>query len=107
MWVAASILLSPIAWPHYLTLLIIPALLLVQASLDGRASARAQVALVAQYLLCAVWLGYWARFGPRFLAGRATNTSFAMILVAELGFVAMALGFLFSYWSATDRDPAA
>ncbi|MGH7780613.1 MAG: glycosyltransferase family 87 protein [Candidatus Binataceae bacterium] len=103
LWIAAAIVLSPIAWPHYMALLLIPFATIAWCALEGRGSALAVWALVANFFLSALWLRFWAADTPRFNAGLPLGPSVLIVAVAELGFVVMMLGFLAAYWSAIGR----
>jgi hypothetical protein len=96
LWVAATVVLSPLSWIHYMVLLLIPLIAIAGAAARKECSRRAFYVAVASYLLIAVtvhlrenYVGAerWAR-GVRYLA--------------EGSSVALLLGFLASYWFASD-----
>jgi len=51
LWIAATILLSPTAWIHYLAMLLLPFVAIAAAGWRGRASSRALWLMVASYSL--------------------------------------------------------
>lgn len=102
LWIAAAIVLSPIAWPHYMALLLIPYAVIAWRALAGRGSPRAVWAAVANFAMSGLWLHFWATDTPRFNAGIPPTPSAAIVVIAELGSVVVMLGFLAAYWSASD-----
>ncbi len=102
LWVAAAILLSPIAWPHYMVLLIIPFIMLAGSAVAGRASRRAVLAAATTFVASAIWLGLWAKLEPHVIAGSSSPESIPIVLFAEMGFPIMMLGFVAAYWFAID-----
>jgi glycosyl transferase family 87 len=96
LWVAATVVLSPLPWIHYMVLLLIPLVAIAGAATRPDCSRRAFYAAVASYLLIAVtvhlrenYVGAdrWAH-GVRYLAEGSSG--------------ALLLGFLAAYWYATD-----
>ena len=62
LWIATSIMLSPVGWHHYLVLLAIPFVQMVASAADGRSSTRAVWMAALSYVLSAVSLRVFNRF---------------------------------------------
>lgn len=100
LWVAATVVLSPLSWIHYMMLLLIPFVSIASAATRHRCSRRAVQAAIASYLLIAATIRMrvnvvseiWWEPGLRYLA--------------EGSSVALLLGFLAAYWFATDAPNA-
>jgi alpha-1,2-mannosyltransferase len=105
LWIATAIVLSPLAWPHYMVLLILPFIQLAAALNAGRARARAGWMALANFVVAAVALEVWMRLKLDGQAGAAAQTPMPLQLLAEGNFLAVALGYLAVYWFATDRAP--
>jgi hypothetical protein len=103
LWIAASLMLTPVGWHHYLVLLAIPFVQLVASASKGRSSARAVWMAALSYLLCAVSLRAFNRFMVP--PPTAFQLSFPWIARAleETSFVALLAGYIASYWFAIDR----
>ena len=100
LWVTAMILLSPIAEPHYLVMLMVPFASVADAAAQGAADSRAIYAAVASYLVA------FARY-PLMLLHREALGSVAFFRIAnQFWFLAMALAYLAAYWLATSRNDA-
>jgi hypothetical protein len=103
LWIAASIMLSPVGWHHYLVLLAIPFVQLVASAADGRSSSRAVWMAALSYVLSAVSL----RVFNRFLMPPPTEFQriFPWLVRAleETSFIALLTGYIAAYWFATDR----
>jgi hypothetical protein len=100
LWVAATVVLSPLSWIHYMVLLLIPLVAIAGAASRQQCSRRTFYAAVASYLLIAVAVHLrenlvdpdrWAH-GLRYLA--------------EGSSIALLLGFLAAWWFATDTVAA-
>ena len=96
LWVAATVVLSPLSWIHYMVLLLIPLIAIAEAASHNQCSRRALFAAVASYLMIAVTSHvrvnlidalWWAR-GVRYFA--------------EGSSIALLIGFLAAYWFAAD-----
>ncbi len=102
LWIATTIMLSPVAWHHYLLLLTIPFVQLVASAADGRSSSRAIWMAALTYVLSAVSL----RVFNRFLIPPPTEfqRTFPWLVRAleETGFIALLTGYIATYWFATD-----
>jgi hypothetical protein len=53
-WLAASVILSPIVWIHYMVLLSIPLVQMVVASIENRCSRRALWAIIVSYVMLVI-----------------------------------------------------
>jgi hypothetical protein len=97
LWIASSIVLSPIAWDHDMVLLLVLFYNVAGAAVKGQASRRAIYASVTSYL-CADSLFILSEIGlwpsNRLLTG-----------FVEKDFVAMALAYVSAYWFAHDTPP--
>jgi hypothetical protein len=103
LWIAASVMLSPVAWHHYLVLLTIPFVQLVAASAQGRSSSRAVWMAALAYFLSAVSLRVFNRFQiPPPTAFQLTLPLLARAL-EETSFIALLTGYVAAYWFATDH----
>ncbi len=102
LWIATSLMLTPVGWHHYLVLLAIPFVQMVAAAEQGRSSARAIWMAALSYLLCAVSL----RAFNRFLVPPPTAFQLSLPWIAraleETSFVALLTGYIASYWFAID-----
>ncbi len=96
LWIAATVVLSPLSWIHYMILLLIPLVAIAAAADRHQCSRRAFYAAVASYLLIAVTSHvrvnlvsaiWWARGVKYFAEGSS---------------VALLVGFIAAYWFATD-----
>jgi len=104
LWIATTIMLSPVAWHHYLLLLTIPFVQLVASAARGRSSSRAIWMAALSYVLSAVSL----RVSNRFLIPPPTEFQRAFPWLAraleETGFIALLTGYIATYWFATDHS---
>ena len=95
LWVITSILLSPIAWVHYMVLIFIPFAQLAIAANRQRCSERALWAMIASFILLKI---------PNDLieiARRHHNRGF-FFGVGELYFLTLVLAYLSAYWLVVD-----
>jgi hypothetical protein len=103
LWIAASLMLTPVGWHHYLVLLAIPFVQMVVAAEQGRSSSRAIWMATVSYLLGAVSI----RVFNRFLVPPPTvfqlNFPWLVRALEETSFVALLTGYIASYWFAIDR----
>jgi len=103
LWIATAIMLSPVAWHHYLLLLTIPFVQLVASAAQGRSRSRAVWMAALAYALSAVSL----RVFNRFLIPPPTDfqRTFPWLVRAleETSFVALLTGYVAAYWFATDH----
>jgi hypothetical protein len=102
LWIAASLMLTPVGWHHYLVLLAIPFVQMVAAAEQGRSSSRAVWMAAISYLLAAVSI----RVFNRFLVAPPTafQLSFPWLarVLEETSFIALLTGYIASYWFAID-----
>jgi hypothetical protein len=103
LWIATSIMLSPVGWHHYLVLLAIPFVQLAASAADGRSSSRAVWMAALAYVLSAVSL----RVFNRFLMPPPTEFQLIFPWLAraleETSFIAFLTGYIAAYWFATDH----
>jgi len=103
LWIATAIMLSPVAWHHYLLLLTIPFVQLVASAAQGRSRSRAVWMAALAYALSALSL----RVFNRFLIPPPTDfqRTFPWLVRAleETSFVALLTGYIAAYWFATDH----
>jgi hypothetical protein len=103
LWIAVSIMLSPVAWHHYLLLLAIPFVQMVAAAAERRSGSRAVWMAALAYVLSAVSI----RVFNRFLIPPPTEFQLMFPWIAsalkETSFVALLTGFIAAYWFATDH----
>lgn len=108
LWIVTSVLLSPIAWLHYLTLLIIPFVQMVVAAGFRRANRRALWMAAGSYLLASVSVSINDRLLSQPTAFQLAFPSLSAPLL-ETGFFTLLMGYIAAYWFAVDSrndDPA-
>jgi alpha-1,2-mannosyltransferase len=96
LWAAATVVLSPLSWIHYMVLLLIPLVAIVGATARQQCSRRAFYAAVASYLLISVTI----HLRPNFVD--ADHWAHGIRYLAEGSSVALLLAFLAAWWFATD-----
>ncbi|MGH7814961.1 MAG: glycosyltransferase family 87 protein [Candidatus Binataceae bacterium] len=103
LWIATAILVSPVAWIHYMTLLILPFMLIARAAISGRASAGAcwMAAINWAGAALAIWLYNRYRLGA--LPMWRIGAPFPLALMAEGSFFALLAGYAAVYWFAADN----
>ena len=99
LWVITSILLSPIAWVHYMVLLFILFTQLAIAANQGRCSARALWATLVSYIVLKI---------PDDLLeiARRHHSPVFFFGIGELYFLTLVLAYLSAYWLAMDSAPS-
>ncbi len=103
LWIAASVLLSPIAYHHYLVLLVVPFVQIVVAASQHRASRRALWMAAGSYLLASVSVAIAYRL-------MTPVNEFELALpsrpspMLETGFFTLLMGYIAAYWFATDSS---
>jgi hypothetical protein len=102
LWIASSILLSPMAWPHYMTVLIIAFVMMFQAAYSGRVSRRACWMAVANVVLAAVSFELWSELRRVAPANSGIDPPLVMKIVTESNSLAMLSGYVSAYWFAID-----
>jgi hypothetical protein len=101
LWIVSSVILSPVAWHHYLVLLIFPSVQIVAAAGLGRGSRRAIWIAAASYALGSISqiLDYQLLTQP---------TSFQLLHpsisapILETGFYTLLMAFIAAYWFSVD-----
>ena len=95
LWVTAMILLSPIAEPHYLVLLVVPFAAIADAAARGEAEPRVIYAAIGSYLVT------FSRY-PLTLLHHYNLGSVTFFWIAnQFWFFSIALAYLATYWLAT------
>jgi hypothetical protein len=89
LWVVTAILLSPVAWIHYMVLLLVPFSQIASAAMRGRLNPRITRMTLASYLLIT--------FLP--LAQLLTRSA----ALGECAFLSLAAVYLSAYWFATEQ----
>jgi Glycosyltransferase family 87 len=104
MWIVASVLLSPIAWNHYMVLFFIPFAQLVVAARGSRASTRAQWMAIISYAMVLPGIVLLfpapviaAYFGPEW-------AEWFRSAVLEQWAVSALLAYLATYWFTVDTQ---
>jgi hypothetical protein len=100
LWVVTSVLLSPIAWVHYMVLIFIPLAQLTVAANQQRCSERAIWAMIASYLLLKI---------PNDLLeiARHRHSPVFFFGIGELYFFTLVLAYLSTYWLTVDSEARA
>jgi hypothetical protein len=93
LWLITSIILSPIAWPHYLALLIIPYVQLAIAGRAGRIKGRLLLMALGSYMV--------VQFSRR-SGGVADLPVMLKALLEEFSSVSLLMAFIATYWFVTD-----
>jgi Glycosyltransferase family 87 len=95
LWIPAMLLLSPIAEPHYLVLMLVPFAVIADAAARGEAAPRVIYGGIASYLVA------FSRY-PLALMHHFDLGSTAFFWIAnQFWFLAVALMYLATYWLAT------
>jgi hypothetical protein len=98
LWIVTTMLVSPIAWHHYLVLLVIPFVQMAIAALKNRVSRRALWMAVGIYLIAGPITFHLLAYPSPFQ--RAFPSLSAPLL--ETGFFTLLTGYLATYWFALD-----
>jgi hypothetical protein len=98
LWIATAIMLSPIAWLHYLVLMFILFAEIAAAANQGECSRRAMWAAVAGFISIAL---------VNAVMHLTSNFSRTFFWLGQLYFVPLLLVYLSAYWLATDPLPLA
>jgi hypothetical protein len=101
LWIVTTAMLSPIAWHHYLVLLVIPFVQIVIATVQNRASRRALWMALASYLLACVSVPITFRLLAHPTAFQRAFPSLSAPLL-ETGFFTLLMGYIAAYWFAVD-----
>ena len=101
LWLVAMILLSPSSRFHYLIVLIVPFVLIVEAARYGETEPRVIYAAVASYLLT------FSNYPLVFLHLHLHGCAWFFRIADEYRFLSLALGYLAAYWFASARRSVA
>lgn len=93
LWVAAAVLLSPTAWFHYLTIMLIPFIGIAGAHDQGSIGGRGWWTMMLSLGFSIAFIGYGANPYTRAIGAP---------LLYESGFLALLTGFISAYWFAVD-----
>lgn len=95
-WVVTAVMLSPVAWIHYMVLLVLPFIKIASVANQGQCSSRAVWAMVTSYFLIALSI-----------EGRAPAEAIGgfplLVIVSEGASVSLLLAFIAAYWFASDE----
>jgi hypothetical protein len=97
LWIATAIMVSPLAWLHYLVLMFILFAQLAIAANRGECSNRAAWAIVASYLS----VGALNK-----LMDLTPSNMMLFLWIGECYFIPLMLAYLSAYWLATDIAPS-
>ena len=89
LWVVTAVLLSPVAWIHYMVLLLVPFSQIASVAMQGTLNPRITSVTLASYLLIT--------FLP--LAQLLTGSA----ALGECAFLSLAAVYLSAYWFATEQ----
>ena len=101
LWVTAMILLSPIAEPHYLVLLVVPFAAIADAAARGEAEPRVIYAAIGSYLVT------FSRYPLTLLHHYDLGSATFFWIANQFWFFAIALAYLATYWLATSARNSA
>jgi hypothetical protein len=101
LWIVTMVLLSPVAWHHYMVLLLIPFVQIAVAAGQDRASRRALWMAVGSYLLACVSVPITYPMLARPTAFQLAFPSLSAPLL-ETGFFTLLMGYIAAYWFAVD-----
>lgn len=101
LWVVAMILLSPIAEPHYLVLLVVPFASIADTATRGEVDPRMIYAAIASYLVA------FYRYPLALLQHYALGSAGFFWIANQSWFCAVALAYLAAYWLAIARTSGA
>jgi hypothetical protein len=99
LWIAAAVLVLPIAWDYDLSLMLIPFGQLASAAARGRGSRRSIAMAAASYILIVLW-------DYKIVPQSSSVYSPLGAAVADLGFFSMVAAYVSAYWFAVDRPDA-
>lgn len=108
LWTATAILISPIAWLHYMVLLLLPFSRTITAAYAGRADATSVWMVVASAILAVFSLGEPGKSLISPLAGVSLNLPTSLRIVGgflgSLGFLSALVGYLTAYRSVYAQE---
>ena len=105
LWIATTIVVSPTAWVHYMTLFILPFFLLTDAALKNRTSERACWLAAANWALVAFAAWFYMRNRLGMIPVWRAPGAGIFPPMAEASFLAFVAGYAALYWFATDESP--
>ncbi len=108
LWIVTTVLLSPIAWHHYLVLLVLPFVQMAIAAVNDRAKPRELWMAAASYLLACVSVPITFQLIAYPSAFQRAFPSLSAPLM-ETGFFTLVMGYIAVYWFVADLksdDPA-
>lgn len=94
LWIVAAVMLSPIVWPHYLVLLLIPYSQIAIGAYTGAASRRSQCMMLASYFSIA--------FAGEAGILLALSTEPLATLLKAAAFISLLFAYIGTYWFAID-----
>ncbi len=100
LWTATAVVISPIAWPHYMVLLLIPFVTLATELRVTPGASRAAWMAAANFVLIGLWLDLWGN--PVIFKTKHHVPILALMVLGEFGFVAALFGYLSAYWFAKE-----
>ena len=100
LWIATSVILSPIAWFYYEVLFLILFAQLAAAASHGRVSRRALAMAAASCFIILAWVCFFTEIG-------GDAPTWPQRLLREGGFFSMVAAYVAAYWFAMDRVDAA
>jgi hypothetical protein len=100
LWIMTSVLLSPVAWLHYLVLLLIPFVQLAKAAATGNASKRAEWSAIASYLFIGLFPWLFAKVMSWDPHDGQPTLLIRLMYMQCMG--AALLGYLAAYWFTVD-----
>ena len=101
LWIVTTILLSPIAWHHYLVLLVLPFVQMAIAVLNDRARPRELWMATASYLLACVSVPITFQLLAHPTAFQRAFPSLSVPLL-ETGFFTLLMAYVAVYWFVAD-----
>jgi hypothetical protein len=101
LWIVTTVLLSPIAWHHYLVLLVLPFVQMAIAAVNDRAKPRELWMAAASYLLACVSVPITFQLLAHPSAFQRAFPSLSAPLM-ETGFFTLLMGYVAVYWFVAD-----
>ncbi len=101
LWIVTTVLLSPIAWHHYLVLLVLPFVQMAIAAVNDRAKPRELWMATASYLLACVSVPITFQLIAYPSAFQRAFPSLSAPLM-ETGFFTLLMGYIAVYWFVAD-----
>jgi hypothetical protein len=101
LWIPAMLLLSPIAEPHYLVLLVVPFAAIADAAARGEAEPRVIYSAITSYLVS------FSRYPMTLMRHLGLGSAAFFWIANQFWFFAVALMYLATYWLATSARSSA